>query len=159
MTVTILGRNVDFAALTTPNIVTNEVVVTNAAANPFLNTANVPPPSPRPRFNAANTVVIPLCIAATFGGGLYMKFHSQAAYDDYIERLDAYNISQSSADYQSLTNAGQLLKDDFTIQTVFYSASGILTAIELYMLFAKPHTSVSFQWIALPNYIGISYGF
>lgn len=155
VTVVVAGRNVDFAALSTPAVVTNRTVVTNGSPS----RTPAPAPAPAPRFSVLNIVILPVAIAGTLGGGIYESLSYQNNLNAYNDYLTIYNDTPTFENYANLTNSQPNYTSSVVLQSVLYGTSGILTGLELYLLLKKPQTLESFRWIAVPGYVGFYYQF
>lgn len=118
----------------------------------------------------ANTVLVPLSIISTAVGGYLMNNLYQTSLDNYNSAYDAYlsGGSDLDANYQLMSDYYGDMKLEKGLQIGLYAASGVLTGLEIYLLFRKPPANSNstnntvaqnIRWIALPNYFGITYSF
>lgn len=156
--VAVVNRDVDFAALTAPTVVTNQSVITNQTVVTYVETRRVPAgPS---RATMINTVVVPLGIAGLAVGGYLFNRPAQDLAVSYTEK---YNLIisgvYSQESYDDAMSDYRTLQAYQVLQITSYSLAVALTGLEVYLWSRKPVIAENLQWIALPNYFGLTIRF
>lgn len=134
VTVSVVGREVNFAALSAP---------------------------PDTRWTPANTYIVPASIVLSAAGGLALYFINQGTYAQYTNDLMIYGTANGNLEslYNTCLADYNTLKLQYGFQIGLYSLSAVLTGLEFYLIARKPQMSDSFAYIALPNYFGVAIRF